>query len=403
MLFRASIAVAVTAWILEGAQQIRLGDPAPPRAIPQLMNAPSGAVATWPALRGQAVVLEFWATWCAPCVEQIPHLNKLSEQFRESKVLFLSVTHEDAATVAAFTAKRPIAGWIGLDSGRVTHDAYAVEGIPQTFLIDASGMLRGITRPEQVGEMEVRQLLAGKNIAGGLDAVTPLPALDVGTGPQPLTQILIRPSAGDGGRPRMTPGSYQGFGVSLKSVLASAYGVPPERVIGPAWLDDPAWDMAISVPPAVASSMWALGRQVLESTFQIRQHRETREIEVLVMTVAEGRTPPLRPSADGVTRASWKQKTGPDGGSGSGTGWNLSMFGTAILGRVLDKPIVNETGLNGRYDIELKWTESTPEAYTTALREQLGLELRPARRSMEHVVIDNAVRPDAQVTGEPEG
>jgi thiol-disulfide isomerase/thioredoxin len=121
MLFWASIvALAFTTGLLEGSQPVRLGDPAPPLTVPQLMNAPSGAVATWPVLRGQAVVLEFWATWCAPCVEQIPHLNKLAEQFRDSKVLFLSVTYEDAVTVSAFTAQRPIAGWIGIDTGRRT-------------------------------------------------------------------------------------------------------------------------------------------------------------------------------------------------------------------------------------------------------------------------------------------
>jgi uncharacterized protein (TIGR03435 family) len=205
-----------------------------------------------------------------------------------------------------------------------------------------------------VGETEIRQLLAGKNVAGGLDSMTPLPALDVEADPQPLTQIVIRRSAGEARRPRMSPGSHQAFGTPLKTVLASAYGVPPERVLGPAWLDEPAWDVALSVPKAAASSMWTLGRQALESTFQIRQHREKREVEVLVMTAAKDRTPSLRPSADGVTRASWQQKTGRDGRAGSGTGWNLSIFGTAILGRVFDKPTVNETGLNGRYDIELK-------------------------------------------------
>jgi hypothetical protein len=49
------------------------------------------------------------------------------------------------------------------------------------------------------------------------------------------------------------------------------------------------------------------------------------------MTVAEGGTPSLRPSPDGATQAAWKQKAGRDGGSGSGTGWNLSMFAKVIL------------------------------------------------------------------------
>jgi len=145
--------------------------------------------------------------------------------------------------------------------------------------------------------------------------------------------------------------------------------------------------------------MWTLGRQALELTFQIQQHKEMRETEVLAMTLADGQKPPLRPSGDGVTKASWKQTKGRHGGSGSGTGWNLSLFGMAILGQVFDKPIVNESGLNGRYDIELAWTESTPEAYTKALREQLGLELRPARRLMEYLIIDHAVRPETATAG----
>src|SRR6516165_2428313 len=123
MLFEAAIAVfTITVGALGAAQPVRLGAPAPSLNLSKLLNAPSDAVANWPALRRQAVVLEFWATWCPPCVEQIPHLNKLAEQFRDSKVLFLSVTYEDAATVLAFTARRPMAEWIGIDAGRATHE-----------------------------------------------------------------------------------------------------------------------------------------------------------------------------------------------------------------------------------------------------------------------------------------
>ena len=63
MLFEAAIvAFAFTTGALESAQPVRLGAPAPSPTLSKLLNAPADAAATWSALQGQAVVLEFWAT-----------------------------------------------------------------------------------------------------------------------------------------------------------------------------------------------------------------------------------------------------------------------------------------------------------------------------------------------------
>lgn len=55
----------------------KIGDPAPKLELETVLT-PSIAL-SWSAVRGQVVVLEFWATWCAPCVAQIPHLNALAK------------------------------------------------------------------------------------------------------------------------------------------------------------------------------------------------------------------------------------------------------------------------------------------------------------------------------------
>jgi len=72
------------------------------------------ANATLHALAGKAVVLEFWATWCAPCVAAIPHLNELATQFKDRPVVFLSVSDETPSVVEAFLQKHPIDGWSAL-------------------------------------------------------------------------------------------------------------------------------------------------------------------------------------------------------------------------------------------------------------------------------------------------
>jgi len=115
--------------------------PAPDAGIPSLLQAPMPALGSLRDLRGKAVVLEFWATWCDTCRETVPHMNKLREQFRGRPVVFLSVTDEPRAAVEAFLKEHPITGWIGLDEGGRLGNAFGVRGIPQVFLIDREGVI----------------------------------------------------------------------------------------------------------------------------------------------------------------------------------------------------------------------------------------------------------------------
>ena len=62
------------------------------------MQAPAGSKADWASLKGKVVVLEFWATWCSPCVASLPHLNQLVESLDPAKFQFISIDDEDQRT-----------------------------------------------------------------------------------------------------------------------------------------------------------------------------------------------------------------------------------------------------------------------------------------------------------------
>ena len=64
---------------------------------------------TWQTLEGQVVVMDFWATWCAPCIDSIPHLNELRTKFEKEKVTFFSITYEPAPHVREFLKEHPMA------------------------------------------------------------------------------------------------------------------------------------------------------------------------------------------------------------------------------------------------------------------------------------------------------
>ncbi len=141
------------------AAALNVGEPAPPLTV-ELMRSPAGAAANWQALRGKAVVLEFWATWCNACVDAIPRWNALVSAFRDRPVEFIAISSDDEETLRAFLDRRPADGWIALDSSGATFDRYGVEAVPLTVLVDSNGIVRAITHPQHLAAAAIEQLLA---------------------------------------------------------------------------------------------------------------------------------------------------------------------------------------------------------------------------------------------------
>jgi thiol-disulfide isomerase/thioredoxin len=92
-------------------------------------------------LKGRPVLLNFWATWCAPCVEEMPSLETLADQVgKDAVVLAVSVDDEWAAIRRFFPKGTPIS--VVWDETKEVPKKFGTEKFPETFLIDAEGKLR---------------------------------------------------------------------------------------------------------------------------------------------------------------------------------------------------------------------------------------------------------------------
>ena len=110
---------------------------------------------------GQVRLIDFWATWCAPCREEIPWLKELQRTYGDEGFTILAISDENAEIIRKFVEENEITYVNLVDPGEAT-SRYSVISLPAAFLVDRDGNLveefRG-TKPKKILEAKVRELL----------------------------------------------------------------------------------------------------------------------------------------------------------------------------------------------------------------------------------------------------
>lgn len=117
----------------------------------------------WDQLRGNVVVIDFWATWCPPCIASIPKLNALQRRFAGKPVVFYSVTYEKQGAVRALLTKMPLDTQVSLDNNFHTFEAFNAWGIPVIYIFDKTGRLAATTESNNLDAAAIQAVLDGKS------------------------------------------------------------------------------------------------------------------------------------------------------------------------------------------------------------------------------------------------
>lgn len=360
---------------------VEVGRPVPALVVEELLQATPGASKDLASLKGKPIVLEFWATWCGPCVSAIPHMNRLAEKFSPKGVVFISITDEGREKVEKFLKRKEMRSWIGLDTDKSIFKCFDVGGIPHTVLIDAKGNVAAVTYPTDVDESVLENLIAGKPIDMG--AGSAIVEQGKHEAPMALAEFSISPCVDASGGSTFGLFYLRFDCALLKTIIASAMRSRPSLVVM-GDVPNERYTAVARVAKGRGASLCPLLARTIEAALSVVIREEDREIDVYVATLPK-RGEQLHPTAM------------EDGGSHSSsndnhiTGSNLSI--PTILGNAeqfLDKPVIDETGDEGRYDFEAAWDAGKPEDVLKALRGQLGFELKPATRRVKVVVVEPA-------------
>lgn len=201
---------------------------------------------------------------------------------------------------------------------------------------------------------------------------------------------------------------------TLKLLIAAAYDLSPKTISGgPGWIESDHFDILAITPgdvqPTHAEQMSML-RTLLSDRFKLTFHREQKVFSIYQLELAST-GPKLKPSTEppdtqpAIISTVYSQRIVLPAR-------NVTMNDlTSLLQRaVLDRPVVNKTGLSGRYDFDLTWApdetqfggevpvasaDAPSPPLFTAMQEQLGLRLEATRGPVDALVIDTAERPSA--------
>jgi len=113
-------------------------------ATPPLeLAAMDGRKVALAGLKGRVVVINYWATWCEPCIDEMPSLERLRAKMKGRPFEVLAVNYgESSGRVSRFVAKMKLTLPVLLDPYKNSVEAWKVRGLPMTFIVDAKGEVR---------------------------------------------------------------------------------------------------------------------------------------------------------------------------------------------------------------------------------------------------------------------
>jgi uncharacterized protein (TIGR03435 family) len=172
--------------------------------------------------------------------------------------------------------------------------------------------------------------------------------------------------------------------ITLVNLLAIAYHVDSARISGPAWIDETPYDIAAKLPEGTPKDRApAMLQALLMERFKLTVHKEMKEQKAYLLVVGKN-GPKLK---DGRSEGGQNQMLP---GRIMGGAMPLSML-AAMLARFAGYPVVDRTGLQGTYDIDLKFAKDSSDL-AAAVQEQLGLKLETGKAPVETLVVDRAER-----------
>ena len=369
---------------------LKVGDPLPDFVLPHVANAPAGTFAPAEAA-GKVLVLEFWSTTCSPCVPALRRLAALQQQ-RAAELQVVGISTDSQARLTKFLAKYPLPG-VPLasapDPQQDINRLFPHRIVSHTVVVDRNRRVVAITTPGQLTEPVLGEILAGRpvRLKPKQDVMSDDPLSFFAVDSTTRYGVSVRPFVqGLSGQTRFArKGPFAGrrltaINASPQNLFQEAYEVSRFRVQN--MLPDSLrqYDdlnlvcFDLIVPPGQEASLRPIMRDALRLYLPVQTAWVPTTRPVLVLRCRPGG--PVLPASVKPAQFSF------GGGEFAMQGSPLAKLG-GYLENELQLPVVDETGLAGRYDAAFAVQPESLRASLDAALARLGLELVAASREIQ--------------------
>ena len=285
---------------------LKVGDKAPIINITDyLYNVPKDQ-----NLENKFIVLEFWATWCAPCLSAVPHLNDLQNLYKDrDDLVFLSMTYEKPEKTKRTLEKVQFNTAVVSDQTKQTEANFNVKGIPHTVLIDNKGIIKWIGTPMELTTAVIDKLISGNQIVAEQVAqreVIPAEGISIKKNVEVAmgflkdknnlyTFSLSKASINDDKMAinALIKGKYLDLNSDLKSMLSKIIKVPQSQIIVPKVLKSNYNLLYINLNNLDTQEHETILKNNLLNALNLSATVQTKKVDVYILKVKETKLLPI--------------------------------------------------------------------------------------------------------------
>jgi uncharacterized protein (TIGR03435 family) len=381
---------------------LRPGSRFPDIVINHITNAPVKEFYLNKAEDNKFYILNFWGTWCTPCIPEMDILSEL-QKANAGKLQVIAISDDNEERKANYLRKKPSSVWLATDTNYTLYHMLNLDYVGQSAIIGPDKKIVTVVRTDSINQQMVDRLLRGDRIqmSAGIKEEfmqTGNDVFDVDS----LTDHSFTIRGYKKGRQRMGQtypnGPYQGrrltwFNVSPGLLYRAAYGIKSygnqelydsmvnERDVNTRDITQTQalYCVDLLVQPQQKDSLYLILREYLNRFLPVKARAGKKKMQVYVLKQKTGATLAIRSSVAEKTIYSFS------GRGYEGQKVTLAEFATDYLTNELNLPVVNETGLQGFYDIITKVELRDVENIKKSI-EALGLIIEKTEREVDIII-----------------